>query len=343
MSEMKKMVGFGDYMLRLNPEGYLRFLQADRFLVNYTGAEANVCVSLAMMGMDTDFVTRLPENDIAAAGVAQLRKFGVGTGHIAYGGERMGVFYVEKGASQRPSKVVYDRKYSSIAQCSYEDFDWEAIFAGASNFHMTGITPALSKTIPQVCIQACKKAKEMGLTISCDLNYRKNLWTEAEAKACMTQLMPYIDILVANEEDAEKVLGIKARDTDVTQGKLNREGYVDVAEQLTKRFGCKAVAITLRGSISASENNWAGMLYTGGKSYLSRNYLIKLVDRVGGGDSFGGGLIHAMMQGMEPQDVIEFAVAASCLKQTIEHDFNQVSEKDVLSLMGGNASGRVQR
>ena len=190
-------------MLRLNPEGYLRFLQADRFLVNYTGAEANVCVSLAMMGMDTDFVTRLPENDIAAAGVAQLRKFGVGTSHIAYGGERMGVFYVEKGASQRPSKVVYDRKYSSIAQCSYEDFDWEAIFAGASNFHMTGITPALSKTIPQVCIQACKKAKEMGLTISCDLNYRKNLWTEAEAKACMTQLMPYFDILVANEEDAE--------------------------------------------------------------------------------------------------------------------------------------------
>ena len=179
---MKKMVGFGDYMLRLNPEGYLRFLQADRFLVNYTGAEANVCVSLAMMGMDTDFVTRLPENDIAAAGVAQLRKFGVGTGHIAYGGERMGVFYVEKGASQRPSKVVYDRKYSSIAQCAYEDFDWEAIFAGASNFHMTGITPALSKTIPQVCIQACKKAKEMGLTISCDLNYRKNLWKYARIR-----------------------------------------------------------------------------------------------------------------------------------------------------------------
>ena len=191
---MKKMVGFGDYMLRLNPEGYLRFLQADRFLVNYTGAEANVCVSLAMMGMDTDFVTRLPENDIAAAGVAQLRKFGVGTGHIAYGGERMGVFYVEKGASQRPSKVVYDRKYSSIAQCSYEDFDWEAIFAGASNFHMTGITPALSKTIPQVCIQACKKAKEMGLTISCDLPFAQTRWCGAAGVDAVETLSDHRDL-----------------------------------------------------------------------------------------------------------------------------------------------------
>lgn len=207
---MKKMVGFGDYLLRLNPEGYLRFIQADHFQINYTGAEANVCVSLAMMGMDTEFVTRLPDNDIAACGVAELRKFNVGTSHIAYGGERMGVFYAEKGASQRPSKIVYDRKYTSIATCAYEDFDWEDIFAGATHFHMTGITPALSKTIPSVCIKACRKAKEMGLTVSCDLNYRKNLWTEAEANACMVQLMPYIDVLVANEEDAEKVLGIKA-------------------------------------------------------------------------------------------------------------------------------------
>ena len=256
---MKKMVGFGDYMLRLNPEGYLRFLQADRFMVNYTGAEANVCVSLAMMGMDTDFVTRLPENDIAAAGVAQLRKFGVGTSHIAYGGERMGVFYVEKGASQRPSKVVYDRKYSSIAQCAYEDFDWEAIFAGASNFHMTGITPALSKTIPQVCIQACKKAKEMGLTISCDLNYRKNLWTEAEAKACMTQLMPYIDILVANEEDAEKVLGFKPANTDITKGQLDIAAYQDVFRRMRETFGFRYIGSTLRESYSASDNGWSAM------------------------------------------------------------------------------------
>ena len=340
---MKKMVGFGDYMLRLNPEGYLRFLQADRFLVNYTGAEANVCVSLAMMGMDTDFVTRLPENDIAAAGVAQLRKFGVGTSHIAYGGERMGVFYVEKGASQRPSKVVYDRKYSSIAQCSYEDFDWEAIFAGASNFHMTGITPALSKTIPQVCIQACKKAKEMGLTISCDLNYRKNLWTEAEAKACMTQLMPYIDILVANEEDAEKVLGIKARDTDVTQGKLNRKGYVDVAEQICQTYGTKMVAVTLRRSISASDNEWSAMLYTGGQPYFSRQYMVHLVDRVGGGDSFTAGLLYGVMNGYGPQETIEYAAAASCLKQTMELDFNLSTADEVKRLVAGDGSGRVQR
>ena len=276
-------------------------------------------------------------------GFSQLRKFGVGTSHIAYGGERMGVFYVEKGASQRPSKVVYDRKYSSIAQCAYEDFDWEAIFAGASNFHMTGITPALSKTIPQVCIQACKKAKEMGLTISCDLNYRKNLWTEAEAKACMTQLMPYIDILVANEEDADKVLGIKARDTDVTQGKLNREGYVDVAEQICQTYGTKMVAVTLRRSISASDNEWSAMLYTGGKPYFSRQYMIRLVDRVGGGDSFTAGLLYGVMNDYGPQETIEYAAAASCLKQTMELDFNLSTADEVKRLVAGDGSGRVQR
>lgn len=340
---MKKMIGFGDYMLRLNPDGYLRFLQADRFQVNYTGAEANVCVSLAMMGMDTAFVTRLPDNDIAAAGVAQLRKFGVDTRHIVYGGDRMGVFYVEKGASQRPSKVVYDRKFSSIATCAYEDFDWDAILAGASNFHMTGITPALSKTIPQVCIQACKRAKELGVTISCDLNYRKNLWTEAEAKACMTQLMPYIDVLVANEEDAEKVLGIKARDTDVTSGKLNREGYVDVAEQICTTYGTKMVAVTLRRSISASDNEWSAMLYTGGQAYFSKKYMIHLVDRVGGGDSFTAGLLYGLMNDYGPQETIEYAAAASCLKQTMELDFNLSTADEVKRLAAGDGSGRVQR
>lgn len=340
---MKKMIGFGDYMLRLNPDGYLRFLQADRFQVNYTGAEANVCVSLAMMGMDAAFVTRLPDNDIAAAGVAQLRKFGVDTRHIAYGGDRMGVFYVEKGASQRPSKVVYDRKFSSIATCSYGDFDWDAIFAGATNFHMTGITPALSKTIPEVCIQVCKKAKELGITVSCDLNYRKNLWTEAEAKACMTQIMPYIDVLVANEEDAEKVLGIKARDTDVTSGKLNREGYVDVAEQICSAYGTKMVAVTLRRSISASDNEWSAMLYTGGQAYFSKKYMIHLVDRVGGGDSFTAGLLYGLMNDYGPQEAIEYAAAASCLKQTMELDFNLSTADEVKRLAAGDGSGRVQR
>lgn len=340
---MKKLVGFGDYMLRLNPAGYLRFIQANQFEVNYTGAEANVCVSLAMMGIKTDFVTRLPDNDIAAAGIAELRKFNVGTDHIARGGERMGVFYVEKGASQRPSKVVYDRKGSSIATCSYEDFDWDTIFEGATNFHMTGITPALSKTIPEVCIKACKKAKEKGLIISCDLNYRKNLWTEAEAKACMTQIMPYIDLLVANEEDAEKVLGIKARDTDVTSGKLNREGYVDVAEQICQTYGTTMVAVTLRRSISASDNEWSAMLYTDGKAYFSKKYMIHLVDRVGGGDSFSAGLLYGLMNDYGPQEAIEYAAAASCLKQTIELDFNLSTADEVKRLMSGDGSGRVQR
>lgn len=340
---MKKLVGFGDYMLRLNPAGYLRFIQANQFEVNYTGAEANVCVSLARMGMDTEFVTRLPGNDIADAGIAELRKFNVGTEHIARGGERMGVFFVEKGASQRPSKVVYDRKHSSIADCSYEDFDWDAIFEGTDNFHMTGITPALSATIPDVCIKACRKAKEKGMTISCDLNYRKNLWTEDEAKACMTQIMPYIDVLVANEEDAEKVLGIKARDTDVNSGKLNREGYVDVAEQICQTYGTAVVAVTLRRSISASDNEWSAMLYTGGRAYFSKKYMIHLVDRVGGGDSFSAGLLYGLMNDYAPQDAIEYAAAASCLKQTMELDFNLSTADEVRRLVAGDGSGRVQR
>ena len=340
---MKKMVGFGDFMLRLNPEGYLRFLQADRFLVNYTGAEANVCVSLAMMGMETDFVTRLPDNAIADAGIAELRKYGVGVGHIARGGERMGVFYAEKGASQRPSRIVYDRKYTAVAGCRYEDFDWDGIFAGASHFHMTGITPALSATMPEVCIAACRKAKELGLTVSCDLNYRKNLWTEAEAKACMTRLMPYIDVLVANEEDAEKVLGIKARNTDVTQGKLDRESYVDVAEQICQTYGTKMVAVTLRRSISASDNEWSAMIYTGGQAYFSRKYMIHLVDRVGGGDSFTAGMLYGLMNGYAPQETVEYAAAASCLKQSMEMDFNLSTRDEVLRLVEGDASGRVQR
>ena len=330
-------------MLRLNPEGYLRFLQADRFLVNYTGAEANVCVSLAMMGMETDFVTRLPDNAIADAGIAELRKYGVGVGHIARGGERMGVFYAEKGASQRPSRIVYDRKYTAIAGCRYEDFDWDGIFAGASHFHMTGITPALSATMPEVCIAACRKAKDLGLTVSCDLNYRKNLWTEAEARACMTRLMPYIDVLVANEEDAEKVLGIKARNTDVTQGKLDRESYVDVAEQICQTYGTKMVAVTLRRSISASDNEWSAMIYAGGQAYFSRKYMIHLVDRVGGGDSFTAGMLFGLMNGYAPQETVEYAAAASCLKQSMEMDFNLSTRDEVLRLVEGDASGRVQR
>ena len=340
---MKKAVTFGEIMLRLNPEGYLRFVQADKFEASYAGGEANVAVSLANFGDEAAFVTKVPAHEVGQCAVNALRHYGVDTRYMIRDGARLGLYYVEKGASQRGSKVIYDRAGSAIALAKREDFDWDAILDGADWFHWTGITPALGGELPEIVLDALKKCREKGITVSCDLNYRGKLWSREKACEVMGRLVPYVDVLIANEEDAKDVFGIEAAGTDIMSGKLNKEGYVDVAEQLTKRFGCKAVAITLRGSISASENNWAGMLYTGGKSYLSRNYLIKLVDRVGGGDSFGSGLIHAMMQGMEPQDVIEFAVAASCLKQTIEHDFNQVSEKDVLSLMGGNASGRVQR
>ena len=340
---MSKVITFGEIMMRLNPEGYLKFVQADRFEASYAGGEANVAVSLANYGNEAVYVTKVPAHEIGQCAVNALRHFGVHTNKMVRGGDRLGVYFVEKGASQRGSKVIYDRAHSAIALSRREDFDWDDILQGADWFHWTGITPALGGELPEITLDALKKCREKGITVSCDLNYRGKLWTREKAGEVMGRLVPYVDVLIANEEDAKDVFGIEAADTDILSGKLNHEGYVSVAEQLKARFGLKAVAITLRGSISASENNWAGMFYQDGKPYFSKNYLIKLVDRVGGGDSFGGGLIHAMRKGMPPQDVIEFAVAASCLKQTIEHDFNLVSEKDVLALMGGNASGRVQR
>ncbi|MDD3795666.1 MAG: sugar kinase [Lachnospiraceae bacterium] len=340
---MKKVVGFGDFLVRLSPSGYLKFIQTDSFDINYTGAEANVCVSLACMGVETEFVTRLPENEIADSGIAMMRKYNVGTKHIIRGGERMGVFYLEKGASQRPSKIVYDRKYSGIAMAEPGMFDWDAVFEGASNFHMTGITPALGPNMPEVSIEAAKKAKEHGLTVSCDLNYRKNMWTPGQAKECMEKVLQYVDILIANEEDADKVLGIKAADTDVTAGKLNKDGYVDVADQLCKKYGVKEVGITLRKSISASDNEWGALLYADGKPYFSKTYPVHIVDRVGGGDSFAAGLLYGTVNDFEPQKKIEYAAAASCLKHSIEMDFNLAGVKDVELLMNGDASGRVQR
>ncbi len=340
---MKKMVGFGDFMVRLSPPGYQRFFQADRFEINYTGAEANVCVALAHMGMPTDFVTRLPDNDISRAGIAELRKHNVGTEHIVFGGDRIGVFYLEKGAAQRPSKIVYDRKFSSVAMGEPSCYDWDAIFADASWFHITGITPALSKTIPQVCIQACRRAKELGLTVSCDLNYRKNLWTPAEAFDTMKKLLPYIDVLLANEEDAERVLGIKADGSDVMKGVLSDAGYENVARKIEEQYGLNTVAISMRRSISASDNDWGAMLYTDGKACFSKRYLIHLVDRVGGGDSFAGGVIYGLMNGFEPQHTIEYAAAASCLKQTVEMDFSLSTVEEIEKLVKGNASGRVER
>jgi 2-dehydro-3-deoxygluconokinase len=272
-----------------------------------------------------------------------LRSYGVDVSHIALGGERLGLYFVEKGASQRPSKVIYDRKYSSISTAKKEEFEWNRIFNGANWFHFTGITPALSDDAASICNDACKVAKKKGVTVSCDLNYRKNLWSSEKARKIMGELMQYVDVCIANEEDAEKVFGIKADSTDVSIGKLSNKGYISVAKQLVDRFGFKKVAITLRGSISASNNNWAGMLYANGETWFSKNYLIHIVDRVGSGDSFGGALIYALILEYEPQRAIEFAVAASCLKHTTEYDFNQATIEDVQNLMDGDCSGRVQR
>ena len=341
---MSRIITFGEIMMRLNPPGYLRFLQTDTFEATYAGGEANVAVSLANYGNDAAFVSKVPEHEIGQNAVNALRRYGVDTSMLLRGGPRLGVYYCEKGASQRGSKVIYDRAGSSIALAKREEFDWDAIFADADWFHFTGITPALGGELPEICLDACKAARAKGITVSCDLNYRGKLWTREKAGEVMSQLMPYVDVCIANEEDAKDVFGIAAENTDIEAGKLDQKGYISVARQLTERFHFKAVAITLRGSISASENNWSGMLYKDGQAHFARNYLIKLVDRVGGGDSFGGGLIHAMRKWPDDlQQQIEFAVAASCLKQATEFDFNLASEKEVLALAGGNASGRVQR
>ena len=340
---MKKVVTFGEIMLRLAPEGYYRFVQADKFGATYGGGEANVAVSLANFGLDAAFVTKLPKHDIGQAAVNSLRRFGVDTSKITRGGDRVGIYFLEKGASQRPSKVVYDRAGSAIATADKADFDWDAIFEGVEWFHFTGITPALGDGVAEICLEACKAAKAKNITVSCDLNYRKNLWSREKAGQVMAGLMQYVDVCIANEEDASDVFGIKADNTDVTTGKVNHEGYKDVAKKLADRFGFKKVAITLRGSISANDNNWAAMLYDGENYYFSKNYLIHIVDRVGGGDSFGAGLIYSQLMGYAPQDSIEFAVAASCLKHSIEGDFNMVSVDEVTKLAGGDGSGRVQR
>ena len=340
---MKKVVTFGEIMMRLNPEGYQRFLQADRFEVSYAGGEANVAVSLAGYGMRSSFVSRVPAHEIGQCAINALRRFGVETEHVVRGGERLGVYYVEKGASQRASKVIYDRAASAIALAKPEEFDWDAIFDGADWFHWTGITPALGGNMPEICRQACRAAKAKGLRVSCDLNFRKKLWSSEQANAVMSELMPYVDVCIANEEDAKDVFGIVAENTDVDTGRIDQQSYISVARQLTQRFGFQKVAITLRGSISANDNDWAAMLYENEAASFSPTYRIHLVDRVGGGDSFGGGLIYALLMGKNNQEAINFAVAASCLKQTIEHDFNLVSVAEVEALAAGNASGRVQR
>ena len=340
---MSKVVTFGEIMLRLAPEGYLRFIQVSSYGATYGGGEANVAVSLANFGMDAAFVTRLPNHEIGQAAVNSLRSYGVDTSKIVRGGDRVGIYFLEKGASQRPSKVIYDRAGSAIASAESRDFDWDKILDGVSWFHFTGITPALGDNVADICMDALKACKNKGITVSCDLNYRKNLWSRDKAKEVMGKLMPLVNICIANEEDAHDVFGIQAKGTDVTSGALSHNAYKEVAKELADKFGFKMTAITLRESISASDNNWAAMLYDGKEYYFSKKYPVHIVDSVGGGDSFGAGLIYSFMQNMGAQEALEFAVAASCLKHSIEGDFNLVSVAEVKNLAGGDASGRVQR
>lgn len=340
---MSNVVLFGEIMLRLSPEGYNRFVQADKFDIHYGGSEANVAISLSNYDINSVFVSKLPSNEIGQAALNELRRFGVNTSEIVMGGNRLGIYYSEKGASQRPSKVIYDRKYSSISEAEINDFDWDKIFKDAEWFHFSGITPALSDNLAKICLIACEKAKENNIKVSCDLNYRSKLWSTTQANKVMSKLIKYVDVCIGNEEDIENVFGIKAENTDVTKGILNYNSYKTVAKEVHDKFGCSIVACTLRTSISASDNKWTSMLYDGTDFYQSKEYDVHIVDRVGGGDSFVAGLIYGFITKLSVEETIEFATAASCLKHSIEGDFNMVTTKEVISLAKGNSSGRVQR
>ncbi len=337
------VVTFGEIMARLATPGFTRLLQSDHLELTFGGGEANVAVSLCNFGVSAKFITRLPDHDIGHAARNYCRKFGVDTSSIVWGGSRVGIYFLETGASQRASKVIYDRAGSSIAEIKPGMVDWKKVFDGAGWFHWTGITPALSDSAADACEEALKVAKEMDIPVSVDLNYRAKLWSPEKAGQVMSKLVGYCDVAIGNEEDAEKVFGIKAGESDVDKGELDHTAYTHVAEQLKDRFGLSHVAITLRESISASVNNWSAMLYSEGAADFSTKYHINIVDRVGGGDSFAAGLIYALLQKKSRKKSIEFAVAASCLKHTIPGDFNLVSVKDVEGLVKGGGSGRVQR
>lgn len=340
---MKKIITFGELMLRLAPNGYYRFFQNDQLQATFGGGEANVAVSLANYGMHAAFITKLPNHSIGQAAVNSLRKYGVDTSMIVRGGDRVGIYFLEKGSSQRSSVCIYDRTHSAIQEATPTEFNWDTIFQDADWFHFTGITPALGANMVETCKQACIAAKRRGVKISCDLNYRGKLWTRDEARDAMTDLCQYVDVCISNEEDAKDVFGIAAEHTDISGGKLDKESYKSVAKQLTDKFGFEKVAITLRTSISASDNNWAAMLFDGKNYCFSKEYSLHIVDRVGGGDSFGGGLIYALLSGKDTQSAVEFAVAASALKHSIEGDYNLVTVSEVEKLAGGDGSGRVQR
>ena len=338
-----RIVTFGEIMLRLSPQGNRRFVQADTFDAIYGGGEANVAVSLANYGHNVAYVTKLPQNEIGQSAVNSLRRYGVDTSCIVRGGNRVGIYFAETGSAMRPSKVIYDRAGSAIAEAETDDFDFDKIMNGARWFHWTGITPAISDRAATLVALACKAAKRQGATVSCDLNFRKKLWTPEKAQSIMRPLMEYVDVCIGNEEDAELCLGFRP-DADVAHGKTDAEGYKAIFEQMAHEFGFKYVASTLRESFSASHNGWKAMIYNGSEFYVSRRYDIEpIVDRVGGGDSFAAGLIHGLLTKPTQGEALEFAVAASALKHTIPGDVNLMSVGEVEALAGGDASGRVQR
>jgi 2-dehydro-3-deoxygluconokinase len=340
---MKKVVTMGEIMLRLSSPGHTRFVQSNSFDVSYGGGEANVAVSLANYGYNSYFVSKLPKHEIGQGAVNSLRNFGVNTDYIVRGGDRVGIYYLETGASMRPSKVVYDRANSAIAEAEIEDFDFDLIFKDAEWFHFTGITPAISRKGVALTEAALIAAKKHNVTVSVDLNFRKKLWTSEEAQKVMTNLMQYVDVCIGNEEDAEKVLGFKPGASDVTSGDLELDGYKSMFKQMIDKFGFKYVISSLRESYSASDNGWSALIYDGNEYYHSKKYDVRIVDRVGGGDSFAGGLICGLLDGKDTKGALEFAVAASALKHTIPGDYNLISREEVETLVGGDASGRVQR
>lgn len=340
-----KVVSFGEIMLRLSPDGYYKLFQKPELNTSFCGAEANVAVALSNFGDEAEFVTALPDNDIGRAACRELMRYGVKTDNIVYTGDRLGIFFAEKGASQRPSKVIYDRKNSAIALADSSSFDWEKIFDGADWFHITGITPALSDSLAKISVDAVKAAKKAGLTVSCDINYRSKLWSAQKARPVMTEIMKYVDVCIGNEEDAEIVFGIKAGTTDVTKGQLDTDGYKKSLQTVAETFGCKIVAYSQRKSYSASDNGWSGIIYDDEKKqvYTSAQYDIRITDRIGGGDAFASGLIYALHNNISPANAIETAAAAGCLDQTLEGDFCLFGINDVFDLAGGNSSGRVKR
>lgn len=340
-----KVVSFGEIMLRLSPDGYYKLFQKPELNTSFCGAEANVAVALSNFGDEAEFVTALPDNDIGRAACRELMRYGVKTDNIVYTGDRLGIFFAEKGASQRPSKVIYDRKNSAIASADSSSFNWEKIFDGADWFHITGITPALSDSLAKISVDAVKAAKKAGLTVSCDINYRSKLWSAQKARPVMTEIMKYVDVCIGNEEDAEIVFGIKAGATDVTKGQLDTDGYKKSLQTVAETFGCKIVAYSQRKSYSASDNGWSGIIYDDEKKqvYTSVQYDIRITDRIGGGDAFASGLIYALHNNISPENAIETAAAAGCLDQTLEGDFCLFGINEVFDLANGDSSGRVKR